>query len=276
METLAFIYAAIEYEDPNPAPGLRSLDELKLPVSTALSLAGAVAITALGASADRAMAMSAIGQGSTGTQVEAVQKALSIQADGQYGPKTEAAIADFQVRQNLKQVDGIVGQETAAALGLDENYKPTAVVGTNSGIGVNIRTGPGLDYRRVGGAPDGASLYETSESVVYRDGYEWSRVEGGGWVASDYLHEGRNVSYYPSDNHYAPEDDYQPVAAYSGRVDTYSNVGLNVRSGPGLGYGVKGGYGEGAYVATGGGTVYRDGYTWKQTADGWVASDYIR
>lgn len=274
METLAFIYAAIEYEDPTPDCALRSLDDLK-PVSTALSLAGAVAITTLGASADRAMAMSVIGQGSTGTQVEAVQKALGIQADGQYGPKTEAAIADFQVRQNLKQVDGIVGQETAAALGLDENYKPTAVVITNSGIGLNIRSGPGLDYRRIGGVADGTYLNTVSENIVYRysDDYHWKQVEGG-WVASEYLYEGRSGSNHAYYNDYAEE--YYPVAASSGRVDTRSNIGLNVRSGPGLGYGVVDGYGEGAYVSTGAGPVYRDGYAWKETADGWVASDYIR
>ena len=276
METLAFIHAAIEYENPDFSPDLRSLSELKLPVSAVLGLAGAVAIT-VGATPDRASAMATVGQGSTGTQVEAVQKALGVQADGQYGPKTETAIADFQVRQNLKQVDGVVGQETAAALGLDENYKPTAIVDTYSDIGVNIRRGPGLDYRRVGGAADGTNLEQVSEQVVYRDGYNWTQVAGGGWVASEYLAEARPVSYADDRaGYYDNSYDYQPVAASSGRVDTYSNVGLNERSGPGLGYAVTGGYGEGSYVGTGSSTVEADGYTWRRTASGWVASNYLR
>ena len=274
METLAFIHAAIEYENPDPSPELRSLSELKLPVSAAMGLAGAVAITALSATPDRAMAMSPVGQGSAGVQVEAVQKALGVQADGQYGPKTETAIADFQIRQGLKQVDGVVGQETAGALGLDENYKPTAIVDTNSGIGLNIRSGPGLDYRRLGGAPDGANLEQVSEEVVYRDGYAWTPVSGGGWAASDYLAEARPVSY--DEGSYNRGVYYEPVSAYSSQVDTRSNVGLNERSGPGLGYSVTGGYGEGSYVGTGGGTVYADGYTWKRTENGWVASNYLR
>ncbi|HEY9907196.1 MAG TPA: SH3 domain-containing protein [Thermosynechococcaceae cyanobacterium] len=267
METLAFIHAAIEYEDPSSSE-LRSLSELK-PLSTALGVA--TVCISVGATSDRAMAMSTVGYGSSGSEVQAVQQALGIQADGQFGPKTEAALTDFQVRQNLKQVDGVVGQETAAALGLSENYKPTGVVSTRSGIGVNIRSGPGLDYRRIGGASDGTSLDETSENVVYRGGYAWSQIEGGGWVASEYLYEGQPVSYDPY-----PEPEYQDVNVYNGRVDTYSNIGLNVRSGPGLSYGVVDGYGEGAYVSTGGGTVYRDGYAWQQTADGWVASNYVR
>ena len=60
--------------------------------------------------------------GSTGTEVEQVQIALvalgyPIAVDGTYGPRTEAAIRDFQAANDL-EVDGIAGPDTQTALGL--------------------------------------------------------------------------------------------------------------------------------------------------------------
>jgi uncharacterized protein YraI len=86
-----------------------------------------------------------------------------------------------------------VGQETAKALGLDEQYRPVGFVETCSGCGLNIRSGPGLGYYIIGGAPDGAFLYQDYETVVYNHGYAWTPLYTGGWVASDYTTEG----YYP-------------------------------------------------------------------------------
>ena len=55
-------------------------------------------------------------KGSVGTAVINLQKSLitlgySIEADGDFGAKTEAAVKDFQKKYNL-EVDGIVGQQT--------------------------------------------------------------------------------------------------------------------------------------------------------------------
>ncbi len=59
----------------------------------------------------------------TGPRVEAVQRALSNAGidpgtiDGEFGPATQAAVAAFQAREGLL-VDGVVGKDTARALGL--------------------------------------------------------------------------------------------------------------------------------------------------------------
>ncbi len=50
-----------------------------------------------------------------GTAVEHLQKQLGVKADGIFGPKTEAAVRQFQSEHHLA-VDGIVGHDTRAAL----------------------------------------------------------------------------------------------------------------------------------------------------------------
>ncbi|MBA2792709.1 MAG: peptidoglycan DD-metalloendopeptidase family protein, partial [Thermoleophilaceae bacterium] len=58
--------------------------------------------------------------GSNGAAVEAVQKRLSVTADGVFGPITERAVRDFQARNGL-QTDGVVGPITWTKLfGLEE------------------------------------------------------------------------------------------------------------------------------------------------------------
>ncbi|MGI0488710.1 peptidoglycan-binding protein [Pantanalinema rosaneae CENA516] len=295
MELLAFVHTAANYENPASDPEVRLFDGVswKIPSSAWIGLAGvAVTVATVGGSPETALAATntVVAPGSSGAEVEAVQTALGIEADGQYGAQTTAAVTDFQLRQGLKQVDGIVGKETATALGLDENYRPVSYgfADTNYGSGVNIRSGPGLDYRIIGGAPDGSLLNVDYYNAEYRDGYVWTPVSSGGWIAADYVDyygEYRPVGYYddyyyyngyyPTSSDCYDDWDYSPVSSYSGRVDTRSNIGLNVRSGPGLGYGVVDGYSEGSYVYSGGGPVYRDGYTWVETSNGWVASDYL-
>ena len=60
--------------------------------------------------------------GTSGPEVEQVQIALvalgyPIAVDGTYGPRTEAAVRDFQAANDL-EVDGIAGPNTQTALGL--------------------------------------------------------------------------------------------------------------------------------------------------------------
>ncbi|WP_421658008.1 peptidoglycan-binding protein [Leptothermofonsia sp. ETS-13] len=199
MESLAFIHTAVSYEDTNPDPELKVFENVDLSVSGSalMGLAGAaVAVSVLGGAPGKATAATApIGPGSTGNEVQAIQKALGIEADGSYGIKTQTAVIDFQIRQGLKEIDGVVGKETAKALGLDEQYRPIGFVETCSGCGLNIRSGPGLGYQIIGGAPDGAFLHQDYETVVYNDGYAWTPLcdDCGGWVASDYTTE----DYYP-------------------------------------------------------------------------------
>lgn len=296
MELLAFVHNAVNYEDPTPDPQVRLFDgsRWQIPSSAWMGLASfAVVLAAVGYLPQAAMAApAAISPGSSGKAVEAVQQALGIEVDGQYGPKTAAAVTDFQIRQGLNEIDGVVGKETASALGLDEQYRPVAlgVVDTYSGWGLNVRTGPGLDYRRIGGAPNGAELYTDGYDYVYRDGYRWEPVADGAWVATDYLsYDGgvpeayRHDYYYEESGYYEDCSDYyyDEQAGYGdyAYVETNTGIGLNVRSGPGLGYHRVGGLSDYSDVYTDSYDVYynpHDGYTWQQLGDGsWVASDYL-
>ena len=60
-------------------------------------------------------ATTTIRKGATGPAVVALQQALKVTADGQFGPKTETAVKAFQTRRNLS-ANGIVGPSTWKAL----------------------------------------------------------------------------------------------------------------------------------------------------------------
>ena len=68
--------------------------------------------------------------GSQGPLVAEVQKALQVQADGIFGPQTEAAVRGYQTRSGLA-VDGIVGPNTWSTL-----FAPAAVGGSDVPQGV--------------------------------------------------------------------------------------------------------------------------------------------
>lgn len=303
MELLAFVHTAVNYEDPNPGPEVTLLDgkSLRIPSSAGIALAGvAMSMAVVSASPNQAMAATAsVGHGSTGEAVTNVQKALGINTDGEFGPKTEAAVMDFQIRQGLQEVDGVVGKETATALGLDEKYQPVQLgfVETNTGIGLNVRTGPGLDYRRIGGLEDG-TVIETYGNVIDRYGYEWQRVDSGAWVATDYVNyddyytpTSYHDDYYYDDYSYNDcyeevsyhhdryyDDYYYRPSSYSdgGFVETNTGIGLNIRSGPGLGYRIEDAVSDGTFLPSVDGPVYNDGYSWEQLPDGsWYAADFV-
>lgn len=66
-------------------------------------------------------------KGSTGEDVKRVQKELrqkgySIVVDGKYGPKTEAAVRDYQKKNGLAS-DGIVGNKTGSSLNNSNGHK---------------------------------------------------------------------------------------------------------------------------------------------------------
>jgi peptidoglycan hydrolase-like protein with peptidoglycan-binding domain len=302
METFAFIQAAVSYEDPNPAPEIDLA--LNLPNAAVIGLASTAIAAAVmtGAPQNATAATAPLSQGSAGAEVEAVQKALGMEADGQFGAKTEAAVTDFQIRQGLKQIDGTVGPETAAALGLNEQYEPTGTVATRSGVGLHVRSGPGLDYRVIGGAGNGAFLFEIDDSVVVNDGFHWRPLAGQSerWVATNYTFGNNGNDYFyefPAsfdngsfeeevsfnddgivyyDDYYEQEVGFDGGAAFGGTVSTNTGIGLNIRSGPGLENSVIGGATDGTFVPTGEGTIYEDGYYWTRVSTGgWAASDYL-
>ena len=80
--------------------------------------------------------METIKLGSKGNTVKKLQKLLSLTVDGNFGPKTDKAVKEFQTKNNLI-ADGIVGAKTWTALGITNTeskcidtsiiYKPLSV-----------------------------------------------------------------------------------------------------------------------------------------------------
>jgi cell wall-associated NlpC family hydrolase len=66
--------------------------------------------------------------------VRRLQEALHVQADGTFGPETEAAVKHMQAARGIA-VDGVVGPETWSALGINEHatLHPPHVVSHDSG-----------------------------------------------------------------------------------------------------------------------------------------------
>ncbi len=55
-------------------------------------------------------------EGDKGNDVKELQRRLKLAADGEFGPRTKAAVVAFQKSKGLT-ADGVVGPKTAAALG---------------------------------------------------------------------------------------------------------------------------------------------------------------
>jgi cell wall-associated NlpC family hydrolase len=72
-------------------------------------------------------------RGSQGESVAAVQRALGIPADGEFGPVTRAAVRRFQAAHGL-EVDGIVGPITSRALGIGVAAGPRTLSSTTVAV----------------------------------------------------------------------------------------------------------------------------------------------
>lgn len=120
--------------------------------------------------------------------------------DGVFGSNTQAAVVSFQQDQGLVD-DGVVGVNTATALGLDpylscgdvsegeaiDEYEyalaacSTAWVNTQ-GAPLNVRSEPSLDAPIIGSLSDGSEI--SLDSPVSED---WVKVSSGGWIATAWL-----------------------------------------------------------------------------------------
>jgi peptidoglycan hydrolase-like protein with peptidoglycan-binding domain len=103
----------------------------------ALALAAGVAVAQEPAPAPESgdAPAEAIEPGDEGKDVKALQRALKIRPDGEYGRKTKRAVRRFQRKEGLK-ADGVAGPETLQALGIapaGEEDAPTS--GDSGGVG---------------------------------------------------------------------------------------------------------------------------------------------
>lgn len=207
METLAFIHAAISYEDPNPDPELRPLEELDFKGSSSVLLgvlSVGVVTTSLGY-ADSAQAL--IRYGDSGRGVARLQRALGVFDDGSFGEETRVAVRRFQ-SNNLLFADGVAGPATLSALGLPRNLGPGGAggdrpisdgnncscngssrpIGTSgfvtARIGLNVRNFPSGSV--VYGLPRGASVSLTG-ARDFAGGRNWIQLSDGNWVAEEFI-----------------------------------------------------------------------------------------
>jgi hypothetical protein len=131
-------------------------------MGASLALAGGAIAEAASSSGTGGTSTAAPGSGATG--VAALQRALGIEADGIYGPKTRRAVRRFQRAHGLA-VDGIAGPRTLAALG----------VGATAAVKVS---GPGSDpvLQQIARCESGGNPRAISADGRYRGKYQFSRA----------------------------------------------------------------------------------------------------
>ena len=54
---------------------------------------------------------------------------------------------------------------------------------------VNVRTGPGTNYRECGSQYNGDIVYTVDRVYSEYDGFYWSQLDDGCWIASHFLYD---------------------------------------------------------------------------------------
>jgi hypothetical protein len=148
--------------------------------SASVAVLGAVlalgAPLALGQTSAQAPAPAMLSAGSAGSAVSAMQAALGVRQTGRFTADTTRAVRAFQRAHGLT-VDGIVGPQTAAALGL-----PSAIASTSANTGadtvsVSDRTASGSGaLQKIAQCESGGDPTAVSADGQYRGKYQFSRA----------------------------------------------------------------------------------------------------
>ena len=130
------------------------------------------------------------------------------------------------------------------------------------GAGVNVRSGAGTRYGRIGGLAEGASVTIVGQSGGW---YQIKYGSGTGWVCGDYVKKTSGGSSGGSSS----------GGTSTGKVSGTGGSGLNVRSGAGTGHSRIGGLAEGASV-----TIVGQSNGWYKikygSGTGWVSSQFVK
>jgi hypothetical protein len=156
--------------------------------STSVAVLGAVLALggplALAQTSAQAPAPSTLSAGSSGGAVSALQGALGIAQTGRFSAATTRAVRSFQRRSGLS-VDGIVGPQTAAALGLPSGTQasPGATDATAAAVGgtTAAATGDGsTTLAKIAQCESGGDPTAVSADGKYRGKYQFTRAT---WAA---------------------------------------------------------------------------------------------
>ena len=137
----------------------------------------------------------------------------------------------------------------------------TATTGTGtviSSTNLNVRSGAGANYTRVGSLTPGTTV--TIYEVVTSGTQQWGRIGSGMWVCMSYIRMNSGSTTVPS-------------GGYTGKV--ISSTQLNVRAAAGTNNAIVGRLNPGTTV-----TVYEltsvNGVSWGRISAGWVCMQYIQ
>jgi peptidoglycan hydrolase-like protein with peptidoglycan-binding domain len=143
-------------------------------IGAVLALGGPLALAQTSAQAPAPATLTA---GSSGTAVSALQAALGIRQTGRFSAATTRAVRSFQ-RHNGLTVDGIVGPQTAAALGLPSSTATAASAASASGTSAS-GTGSGT-LAKIAQCESGGDPTAISADGAYRGKYQFTRAT---WAA---------------------------------------------------------------------------------------------
>jgi hypothetical protein len=145
----------------------------------ALSAALAVAAPlALGQTTAQAPAPATLSSGVSGSAVSALQAALGVKQTGTFNASTLRAVRSFQ-RQHGLTVDGIVGPQTAAALGLPSataSASGASASGGSSDAGDASGADAGSTLSRIAQCESGGNPAAVSADGTYRGKYQFTRA----------------------------------------------------------------------------------------------------
>lgn len=217
-----------------------------------------------------------IRRGDTGEYVEKAQRYLnkwnySLETDGIFGKKTEAAVIDFQTKKRL-EVDGIVGPITWGALEKFEEFKADTgikIEEVSETSKVEFEVGDLVSVLSYAKYYNGASIPD----FVKKQNWYISEVSGDR-VVIDRNEDGSNSIQSPINSKYLALVRKKAALPFFVRVDI---ARLNIRTGPGTNYSLTGKYtGKGVFtiVEVSNGTGSNSGWGKLKSGAGWISLDY--
>jgi uncharacterized protein YgiM (DUF1202 family)/uncharacterized protein YcbK (DUF882 family)/GH24 family phage-related lysozyme (muramidase) len=189
-------------------------------------------------------------------------------ADSSWFAQTPVRVRDFQAA--LRALAGTSRNPSAPTTGDSSavsasdngngNTRPTAN-GEVTGNDVNVRTGPGSNFRAVSQKDAGAQVQ------VFETKNGWLRIAAGQWIKAEFVRQSATSS-----NSNAPAPGGDSSAPPANRPGTITGDNVNIRSGPGTNNRAIGQLDKGATV-----TVLESRNGWVRIGDNrWVSAQYVR